>query len=180
MKKIIMFFLGLVLTGCSTKIGFSPTVSHSGFDNSQVVNIVPHGTIPNSVFEIISISIGAQWNAAYSKDATLVVAVENEYTGITGVELNIDGEKMALTPIPGTTDMSSTSDATGGIIMRTSTRGFSITLESIERIIKSKRTWVRVYTPTGSLENAIIDGDKDSKAYNALIRFMNAVDANSH
>ncbi|MES1181139.1 MAG: hypothetical protein ABUL66_04685, partial [Verrucomicrobiota bacterium] len=100
--------------------------------------------------------------------------VINEYIGVAGAELNIDGEKFALTPLQNITDMN---DDFG---IKTSSRTFQTSLATVEKIIHSKRTWIRVNTPTGALENAVIDGDKDSKAYNALIRFMNAVKANSN
>jgi len=62
--------------------------------------------------------------------------------------------------------------------MKISTKGFLTKLDTVEKIIKSKRTWLRVHTPTGTIEDAVINGKKDSKAYHALIRFMDAVNAN--
>jgi len=122
------------------------------------------------MLNVIATGIGAQWNQAHPNQVIFVIAIFNLQTAITGAELNIDGEKMALKLTGGITDT-----AAGGDIMKTSTRDFLTDLATVEKIIKSKRTWLRVHTPTGSIENAVIDGAKDSKAYHALIRFMDAV-----
>lgn len=166
-KLLVLPILLSLCAGCSTSTGLSPEVAHGGFDNARTVNIPPHG---NAISGMIGTGIGAQWSEAKSDQVILIIAVFNTYTGITGAELNIDGEKIALTPTAGVTDMNA-----GGDIMKTSTKGFVTQLDTVEKIIKSKRTWLRVHTPTGSMENAVIDGAKDSKAYHALIRFMDGV-----
>ena len=170
-RLLRLLIAGVVLsvTGCGTTTGLAPETSHSGFDNAQIVNVVPHSNIPNGSFDMITTGIGAQWNSANKDEVILVIAVFNDYTGISGAELNIDGEKIVLTPTPGVTDMTSE----GGI--KESTKGFVTSLQTVEKIVHSKRTWLRVRTPTGTMENAVIDGDKDSKAYNALIRFKEAI-----
>jgi len=159
--------LSLLLTSCGTTTGLSPTTAHSGFDNARIVNIVPHG---NAMTGMIGTGIGAQWNEVKKDQVILIIAVFNTTTAITGAELNIDGEKLTLTPTADITDMES-----GGEIMKKSTKGFVTKLATVEKIIRSKRTWLRVSTPTGTMEDAVIDGAKDSKAYHALKRFMDAV-----
>ncbi len=119
---------------------------------------------------MIGTGIGAQWNEVKKDQVILIIAVFNTTTAITGAELNIDGEKLTLTPTADITDMES-----GGEIMKKSTKGFVTKLATVEKIIRSKRTWLRVSTPTGTMEDAVIDGAKDSKAYHALKRFMDAV-----
>lgn len=157
----------LLLTGCGTTTGLSPKVAHSGFDNARTVRIAPHG---NAISGMIGTGIGAEWSEARKDQVILIIAVFNMYTGITGAELNIDGERIALTPTGTVTDMGS-----GGDIMKTSTQGFVTPLETVEKILRSKRTWLRVHTPTGTMEDAVIDGAKDSKSYHALRRFMQSV-----
>jgi hypothetical protein len=145
------------------------------------VNIVPHATAFNSASGLDETRIGAEWNAANGKAAILtieIVDIENEYHAITGVKFNIDGEIVTLTPVSGSATDFFKDDAAPSI--KTSSRGYVTTIDVIEKIIHSHKTWLRVSTPTGYIENAVIDGDKDSKAYNALIRFMNAVKANSN
>lgn len=116
--------------------------------------------------------MGAQWNEAQKDKVFVIIAVLNIATEITGAELNIDGEKIRLTTAATTTDM----DA-GGTIVKESARAFLTDLSTVEKVVKSKRAWLRVLTPTGSIENSVIDGSTDRKAYQALIRFMSAVKA---
>ena len=166
-KLLVVPTLLSFFAGCSTTTGLSPKTTHSGFDNARIVNIAAHG---NAISGVIGTGIGAQWNEAEKDKVILIIAVFNTYTGITGAELNIDGEKTALIPTAGVTEMKSADGMT-----KISTKGFVSNLDTVEKIIRSKRTWLRVHTPTGSMEDAVIDGDKDSKAYHALIRFMDAV-----
>jgi hypothetical protein len=163
----------VLLAGCATSTGLAPKTSYSGFDNAAVVDIPPHGNVPNGGFNMIATGIGAQWNQAHKDQVILVIAVFNLRTVITGAELNIDGKKFALAPTPGITDTQAAGD-----IMKESTRDFISDLATVKKITESKRTWLRVHTPTGAIENAVIDGDKDSKAFNALKRFLNQVRVN--
>lgn len=162
------------LAGCATSSGLSAKTSYSGFDNAAVVNIPPHGNIPNGGMNMILTGLGAQWNQANKNEVVLIVAIFNDRTPITGAEVNIDGQKVALTPSPGITDT-----AAGGDIMQTSTKAYLCDVATVEKIVASKRTWLRVHTPTGYLENGVIDGSKDSKAFHALRRFLNEVKVNS-
>jgi hypothetical protein len=166
--KLPLFLLplALLLGGCSTTVGLNPEVTQSGFDNSKSVNIFPH---PNVEGSGMPTGLGAQWHANDPDNVILVVMVY-EYIGITGAELNIDGEKIVLTPVGTATDMQEPIPN-----VRESMNNFSTDLSTVEKILKSKRTWLRVYTPTGTLESAVIDGQQDSKAYHALERFMAAV-----
>lgn len=169
MKTLIavaVFAVVSLFSGCGTTTGLSPSVSQGGFDNARSVSISPHA---NAISGMIGTAIGAQWSEAHSDHVILIVAVVNHYTGITGAALNIDGDKIELTPTPTVTDMITTAG------VKWSTKGFVTNLDVVERIVKSKRTWIRVETPTGSMEDPIIDGAKDSKAYHALIRFLAAV-----
>jgi hypothetical protein len=179
--KIIKTFNVLALAillscfaGCTTATTSvrAPTVGYSGFDNARTVSIVPHGTALNSMMDVATTSIGAQWSASHVDQVTLVIEVYGaSYTAVTGAELNIDGEKIALTPAGYATDM----EPSGIAGFMTSTKSFLTDLDTVEKIIKSKRTWLRVQTPTGTLENMVADGAKNSKAYYALIKFMDAV-----
>lgn len=169
-KLMVLPILLSFFAGCGTTTGLSPNQAHSGFDDARTVSIRPHGNIPSGALNVMGTGIGAEWNEAKKDQVLLIIAVFNLTTGITGAELNIDGEKITLTPTAGVTDMDS-----GGSTMKISTRGFGTQLDTVEKIIQSKKTWLRVHTPTGTMENAVIDGDKDSKAYHALKRFMASV-----
>lgn len=162
----IMLVLPVLLYGCGTGAGTSAKVGYSGFDNARTVSIAPHANAKDT-------GLGAQWNAAHPDSASLIVAVWWQYVSITEAELNIDGEKISLTPISGsTTDFSTMVNGQ----IRLSTRAFRTNIATVKKIVASKRTWLRIHTPSGYIEDAVIDGAQDSKAYNALIRFIAAVE----
>ena len=168
MKKLGVF-AAFLIAGCSTTSGLEPTVSHSGFENATTVSIEPHG---NACDSMICTGVGAQWSSSKPEQVILIMSIFNDYSGITDVQLNIDGEKIQLQPTRTVTDLSNNS------AIKTSTKGFVTDIHVIDNILSSQRTWVRVHTPTGYLEDAIIDSGKDSKAYHALSRFMRDVRSN--
>lgn len=157
----------LTLVGCATTTGLAPTTSHSGFDNASVVSISSHG---NACTGMTCTGLGAQWSAKTPETALLMVSISNEYKGITGAQLNMDGQVLTLKKTVTATSM----DGSGGI--KQSTQSFIVPLSLIRDITNSKRTWLRVQTTAGSYEDAVIDGDKDSKAFHALKRFLVSVD----
>lgn len=157
----------LLLAGCANTTGLEATTSHSGFDNASVVTIRSHG---NACTEMVCTGIGAQWSAKTPETALLMVTITNEYRGIMGAQLNIDGQVVTLKKTMTATAM----DAAGGI--RQSTQTFVAPLSLVKDITKSKRTWLRVQTTEGSYENAVIDGEQDSKAFHALKRFLTSVE----
>ncbi len=172
--KIKVFYLLLaaaVSTGCSNHSGSSVNIGYSGFDSAKTVSINPHGNICR--FATVCTGIGAQWNASNPEYAILLVRVYDQYAGISKAELNIDGRKINLTPTVGVTDLNHY--RIGNQIFKESTKGFIIPVAEIKKILESKKVWLRLSTPTGYLENAVIDDENDSKAYHALSRFMDAV-----
>lgn len=168
MKNFVTFSVIALLTACSTTSGLDATVSHSGFDNAKVVNIDPHS---GACRMVVCTGLGAQWNGKRPNETILVVKIFNEIQGITSAKLNIDGEIHTLTIKESFTEFSRP-----GSMVKSSSKGFLTSLELIRKIVNSKRTWLRVGTNSGSFEDAIIDGQTDSKAFHALKRFLTEVD----
>lgn len=160
------------LAGCATTSGLDPVVDHSGFDDAKTVTISPHG---NDCDSMVCTGIGAQWSEAHPNTVILIVNVFNDTTAVIDAKLNIDGELIELSKTRGVTDLEVS--GTAGIYVRRSSKGFVTSTETVRKILDSKRTWLRVSTPTGYLEDPVIDGSADSKAYHALKRFMAEVDA---
>ena len=167
MRILFVVALVLVFSGCATTSGTNPIVEYSGFDNAKTVSINPHG---NACSSMVCTGLGAQWNSSNPDSAILIVQVFNEYAAISRAELNIDGKKVTLSSAQNVTDFSSP-----GSTMRESSKGFGVSLSVIEQILSAKRVWLRVHTPTGYIEDPVIDGEKDSKAFHALSRFVTAV-----
>lgn len=156
------------LAGCSTTAGTGPNVSRSGFDGARVVTINGHG---NACKGMLCTGLGAQWTAKNPTESVLVVYVFNDIKGITGAQLNIDGQTYDLTTMRPFTNFSDFGAAT-----KESRKGFLVPTDLVRKITASQRTWLRVQTTGGYVEDAVIDGQTDSKAYHALKRFLAAVD----
>lgn len=115
--------------------------------------------------------LGAQWNSKRPADSVLVVSLFNEVKAIIGAQLNIDGKVYDLSNAQPFTNFSDFGAAT-----KESRKGFIVSTDLIRKITTSQRTWLRVTTTAGNFEDAVIDGQTDSKAYHALRRFLASVD----
>ncbi len=169
MKNILIagvLGFGLVLSGCSTTSGLNAQTATSGFDGKKHVRIAPHGAACTSM---ICPAIGAVWIEEAPDLVGLNFEVVNDIRSIDSAEFNIDGEIIKLK----NTDLTRFNTDIGVSSAKTYTTDFKV----VDRIINSKRTWVRLSTSKGYVEAAIIDGDKDSKAFNALKRFKDQVEA---
>ncbi|EFQ3076985.1 hypothetical protein HZ513_003476 [Salmonella enterica] len=170
MKRLAPALLALTifLTGCSNSTGLAPSVSQSGFDGGRMVDIEPHG---NACASMICSGLGAQWSSTNPDIVFLKIKIFNEYKGITGAKLNIDGQIYDLKPA----NQANSFNADGGV-MATTEMVFITTPDVVRKITLSKRTWLRVITTTGTIEAPVIDGSQDSKAYYALQRFVAEMD----
>lgn len=167
MKNLLIGGFCLVISACATTTGLQPTEQYSGFDNARVVNILPHG---NACTEMICTGFGLQWSSKYPENAFMIVEVFNSVNAIFGVQLNIDGEIVTLQEGQLLTDTEITR------YTEKSTKAFRISMKRLKQIENAKRVWMRVETPSGTIEDAIIDGNTDSKSYHALKRFLAKVE----
>jgi len=120
---------------------------------------------------MICTGLGAQWSSKHPVDAVLVVSLFNEVRAIVGAQLNIDGKVYDLSNAQPFTNFSDFGAAT-----KESRKGFIVPIDLIRKIASSQRTWLRVTTTAGNFEDAVIDGQTDSKAFHALRRFLATVD----
>jgi hypothetical protein len=164
---LVLGVLG-VLGGCATTEGMNPTESRSGFDGARVVKISRHG---NACQAIACTGLGGQWSSARPDQVVLTVSVFNEIIGITGATVSVDGVVRTLVALPGLTNFSRFGDP-----IKESRQDFSVSVQLIRDIHAAKRAWLRVQTTDGYLEDAIIDGTTDSKAFHALGRLLAAID----
>lgn len=156
------------LAGCGPTVGLNPNVSHSGYDGAKVVTINGHG---NACESMVCTGLGAQWRSNAPNQSILVVYVFNHITGITGAQIKVDGKEYDLNAMQPFTNFSEFAAP-----VTESRKGFVVPTELIRKIVASKRTWLRVQTTGGYVEDAVIDGATDSKAYHALKRFLADVD----
>ena len=168
MKKILavgVLGFGLALGGCATTSGSSAKTATSGFDGKKHVRIAPHGTACTSM---ICPAVGAIWLEDAPSMVGLNFEVVNDIRAINSAELSIDGEIIKLT----NTNLTNFNTNIGVSSAKIYTTDFTV----VDKIINSKRTWVRLNTSKGYVEAAIVDGGKDSKAFHALKRFKNQVE----
>ena len=149
-------------------MGLSPKVSYSGFDGVKVVSISPHGTINQKGAVAL---LGANWTQANPNNVILVVEALFEYTAITGLELNIDGNKQRFVSTASMTNMNEIGGTSHTVGVQSSTKGFVANVDVVSKILNSNRSWMRITTPSGTAECALNDGPNKSKAYFALKRF---------
>lgn len=164
MRKILMgglVAIGLSLGGCSTTSGTGAETSVSNFDGSRSVGISAHGAACTSMKCPM---LGATWVEKHPNTVGFTVQVLNEITNINSIAFNIDGEITQLDGI-GLTDFDHMANA------KISRKSIVADYSVLEKILNSKRTWLRVSTSNGVIEAAIIDGATDSKAFHALKRF---------
>lgn len=166
--KLLIALAALALAGCATTYGTGPYVTKSGFDGSTVVDINPHG---NDCTIMTCTGLGAQWSSTSPDAAVLKVQVFNDFTAITGAKLNIDGQVIDLEPMRGLTNFDT---STPGV--KISVKAYHAKLSDLRRIASAQRAWLRVSTPSGYIEDRIVEGSADSKALHAIRRFLAAVD----
>jgi hypothetical protein len=167
MKALTTALLSSVLlAGCmSTTSGLDPVVSSNGFNDSKVVDIQPHGLTCKKA----CLSLGAQWQQEHPEVVYLEVESPLMLMNIYSAELNVDGEILTLEPSQYMTNH----EANG--YEKKSSKMFLTTKAQVEDMMNAKRVWLRVKTNSGYVEDKLIDETEDSKAYNALKRFMAAI-----
>lgn len=166
--KLLITLAALALAGCATTSGTGPHITRSGFDGSTVVDINPHG---NDCTRMTCTGLGAQWSSTSPETAILKVQVFNDLTAITGAKLNVDGQVIDLEPLRGLTNFDT---STPGV--KISVKAYHAQLSDLRRISAAQRAWLRVSTPSGYIEDRIVEGPVDSKALHAIRRFLAAVD----
>lgn len=167
-RTAILLVVVAALAGCSTTSGTGPRVSQSGFDGARIVTINPHG---NACKSMTCTGLGAQWSSNNPSESLLVVTLFNETRAIVGAQLNVDGKVYDLSNAQPFTNFSDFGAAT-----KESRKGFIVPTDLIRKVAASNRTWLRVTTTAGNFEDAVIDGQTDSKAFHALRRFLTSVD----
>lgn len=169
-KKLLtlaVIISALTLSGCANTSVQKPSVTQSGFDGGRVVDVDAHG---NACSSMVCTGLGAQWSSAQPDIAFLKVIIFNEIKGITGAKINIDGKFYDTKPAAQANQFEHHGP------MATSEMTFIVPIDVIRKITTSKRTWLRVSTTDGYLEDPVIDGQKDSKAYYVLKKFIAEVD----
>lgn len=171
MKRLLCVALVAAISGCATTSGLEPVTRVSGFDGSRNVSIEPHGADCASITGDC-IGLGAQWSSSMPGTVLVLPRVYMRYVGITGASLSIDGQAVELRGPVVITQLTGNPNA----VLRESTGTFTTSLDTIRKLAKAERAWLRVTTLDGRIESALIEPGKDTKAIHAIRRFLDAVD----
>lgn len=181
MKHLLVVCMVFALSACGATVGENARSDVSKFDGSRNVWIDQHGT--NCGMSMTCSDVGAQWTSADPAHAVLRIGTMGAYESITAAALNINGRIIELQPVEASTHF----DHAGGVpsyqtyspanqeALRTSQRGFLVSVDLIREILASKSVKLRVQTSEVTIDSVIIDGSKDSKAYYALQRFVTKI-----
>lgn len=180
MKRLFLCaVLSLGVFGCATSSGLSPTVSKSDFDNTQTIDITPHGLSCKNT-GVYCPTLGFRWHDDNASAATIRLvmidlygshAAGGDYVRIRDLRLKIDGELVTLKPIGSGLTNYDYDKITG----RTSTQAYVVPKSLLTKIYSSKETLVQIVTDKGNIEDYIVKPNADTKAYHALNRFLEAI-----
>lgn len=171
-KTVALLATVLMFAGCSTTSGLDATTSVASFDNSKVVDIAPHGAMCANKSDCVS--IGGQWSSATPAMSSMQVQLTSYkgYKLIDRATLRIDGQDVELNKASASTQFSKMDD----FPVYYSTASFSTPITTFERVAAAKDVRIRVYTPSGYVDDIILLPERDSKAFNAVKRFLKCVD----
>lgn len=171
LKQLLIFAACISVLGCATTAGTEAHTSVAAFDNAKIVEISEHGAQCASSDPCIG--IGGQWSSSHQDYAYMRIRTSSflSYYGITEATLRIDGVDFHLRSPERMTAMSKLSN-----MLYESSQSFRVPLDLFRRIERAKDVRIRVNTTKGYVDDVIISGKADSKAYHAIRRFLKAID----
>lgn len=175
MKKIFLSLgAALLITGCATTSGLEPQTNVSSFDGTTSVTIQPHAIACSSMVCGLT---GFTWNDKKPNNASTMVSIMSpklggDYHSIKSVRLNIDGQIINLEPFP-----QSTTDFSSDDMYKKSSRMYSTPLPLLESIKDSTNTKMQIIADGILIEEEFKNSGDSSKAYYALLRFLEQVDS---
>jgi hypothetical protein len=115
-------------------------VLHSDFDQSTEVSIDPHGA--ECGFRMTGILVGGFWNSKRPDVVMLKLATVNRYASLQSAALSIDGSIVRLDKA----GVNQHENALG--VSQTSTGTFQMSFVDFDRLVKAKKSMVRLYAAT--------------------------------
>lgn len=181
MKKIIAgALLALMMTGCATTSGLEAKTSVSTFDGAKSVTIPAHGM--NCTKGLVCDMIGFSWSSKLPDLSGFMVEIKDlngggnsKFYPIKVVKLNIDGEIVTLKPLIAGDGSKFDFDRT--TLFKTTTRSYEAPISLLDKIKASNTTKTQIIAEGAVFEDVLKDSDKNSKAYYAMLRFLEQVEA---
>lgn len=175
MKTMILgVLLSFSLLGCATTSGLDAKTTTSDFDKSKRVSIAPHGSVCTNNYATCAL-LGFTWTDKKPEQSNILVQVTEptnggEYHSIITTKLNIDGDIITLKPSIGDTNSFDYNE-----VFKTSSRLYDVPLSTLNKVKLSKITKIQVIADGAIIEGDLKDGDKNTKAYHAMLRFLDQI-----
>lgn len=173
MKKIALvgFSSALLLLGCATTnpvVVEQPIDTYSNFDSSKSIVMKP-AFLECLKYNYVCGNLGFEWNEKDPNNSYVLVSIDDSHElakwhGISGVSFNIDGDVIALKPLPSGSNISTDKHRT------VTSKLFVTPLSVIERIRKSNNTKVQI-----DAINAAFDYDFENANYKYTERFLSKI-----
>lgn len=178
MRKLILasFVISALLSGCTTTSVANARTEVSSFDGSKRVSVSPHGSACINGYMTCAM-LGFTWSDKYPNQAGVLVQIMEsakggDYHAIATTKLNIDGDIVTLKPSLGDRNHFDYDN-----VFKTTSRLYDVPLSMLERVQSSTNTKIQVIA-----EGAVIEGDlknsaDSTKAYYAMLGFLEQVKA---
>ena len=181
MNKLFLSLIActvISVAGCANTSGLQAKTSVSEFDGTKSIVIPAHGM--NCKKMPVCDMIGFSWTSKAPELAGFMVEINDfrgsgssEYFAIKSVNIKIDEEVISLTPLDKLSGSDFDYDKT--TFYTTTTRGFEAPISLLNKIKNSKITKTQIITDGATFEDTFKDGDKNSKAYYAMLRFLEQI-----
>ncbi len=128
----------------------------STFDNATIVTASPAFLYAKGSWGGNSVKLGARWSSATPESVALILAYDsntsgygNAYIGLTGIDINVDGD-ISSHAAAGSTDLNSSGYNTVSKTIYTSSKNaVVIPYALLERMVAAKDTRIRIHTSKG-------------------------------
>ncbi|MEG3764988.1 hypothetical protein [Alteromonas sp. 14N.309.X.WAT.G.H12] len=163
-----------MLFGCTTT-EFDPIVQTDGINHQPSVYIEPH--LNGCKGEPVCTRIGAEWHDNKPNNVLFIVALSGMHTEITGAELYIDGDVVALNELIQRDEMLYRQYNIWSINWDTTHQAFLSSVAVAQRLANAESAYLTVETTNGTFTDFLYDGyGKRAESYDALWRFLHEVD----
>ena len=177
MKKVLTgLLIATLLGGCATTSGTSARTEVSSFDGAKRVSISPHASVCATNYMPCAL-LGFTWSDKDPSQANILVQIvdpvkSGDYHAIATTKLNIDGDIIILKPSLGDRNKFDYDD-----IFKTTSRLYDVPVSTLERVKVSTNTKIQVIADGAVIEGDLKNSGDSTKAYYAMLRFLEQVSA---
>lgn len=176
MKKFFLAILttSALLSGCATTNVADARIEMSSFDGSKRVSVSPHGAACINSYMTCSM-LGFTWTDKNPNEASVLVEIMEPakgggYHAIATTKLNIDGDIVTLKPSLGDRNRFDYDN-----VFKTTSRLYNVPVSTLERVEASTNTKIQVVADGAVIEGDLKNSGESTKAYYAMLKFLEQV-----